>query len=168
MARRELELSLDLERDAFALWIRWVSMPLPEGSENDQEPSDPGIRAEFQINRESVWGPKILRKAEIPAQGTYVLVPAAAVSGVLRRSQPPSFVDLQLVIHGSVANAPFLALYLVRDRDPRCALSEELRGTPLLQLQPSVPGDRWQVAGQANLRLALRLEAPRGRLKILR
>lgn len=168
MPRRELELDLDLDRDAFALWIRWVRLPPPPGVDAVGEPADAGIRAEFQINRQSVWGPKILRTAEIPKQGAYVLVPPTAVSAVLRPKEAPRWIDLQLVIHGSVANAPFLALYLLRDRNPQAALADELQGTPILQLQPSVPGDRWQVAGQANLRLALRLQAPRGRLTVLR
>ena len=55
---------------------------------------------------------------------------------------------MQLVIHGSVANAPYAALYLVQDYEAEAISTAAVSGTPLLQLQPSTPGHQWHVAAQ--------------------
>ena len=91
-----------------------------------------------------------------------------ALQQVLRAAaRGPGRLDVQLVIHGSIAHAPWAALYLVRDDDGDAIGGAELPGTPLLQLQPSTPADRWQVAAQANLRVQLELHDDRRHLTVL-
>jgi hypothetical protein len=91
------------------------------------------------------------------------------VAEVLRAAaRGPGRLDVQLVIHGSIAHAPWAALFLVRDDDGDALGGGELPGTPLLQLQPSTPADRWHVAAQANLRVQLELHDDRRHLTVLR
>ena len=75
---------------------------------------------------------------------------------------------MTLVIHGSIANAPYVALYQVRDHEGEAIDTQPLKGTPLLQLQPSTPGDRWHVAGQASARYRLEREGGRRHLTVIR
>lgn len=166
MPRCDLEMSVDPERDDFLLWLRWVAMETPPSPE---DPPRQGARIEMQVNRRSVYGPTIHGRESIGKEGVAIRVQRCAWLPIV--AGRPSHLDLQLVIHGSVANAPYLALYHLRGVDwaedgamPKASSF----GTPLLQVQPSVPAGQWQVAGQANLRVALRMPAPRGQLRVLR
>lgn len=152
-----------LERDAFVVWVRWVSMEKPPSPE---DPPAQGIRVELMINRNSVLGPTIVyrRDLEVPV---YLRANAVRTAQVLRSAQARGHVDIQLVIHGSIANAPFAALYLVRDYAGEAIETAKIPATPLLQLQPSTPGDQWHVAAQANLRASLELEGRPMKLKVL-
>lgn len=154
-------LHFDGERDAFVVWLRWVSLEQPPSPD---EPAAQGIRVELQFNRNPVLGPLIVYRRDLAAAPAYLRVPRARVADVLRAATRRGTLDIQLIIHGSIANAPYAALYHLRDDDG--APIAELRGTPLLQVQPSTPGDRWHVAGQANLRVRLELLA-RKRLPVL-
>jgi hypothetical protein len=166
MFRRAVEvvypqLVFDLDRDAFVVWLRWVSLERPP---SPAEPPAQGIRVELQLNRNTVFGPTIAYRRELEQAQAYVRVPRTRCAEVLRVAGRRGVLDVQLIIHGSIANAPYAALYHVRDDEG--APITELRGTPLLQVQPSTPGDRWHVAGQANLRVGLEL-VERKRLPIL-
>lgn len=152
-----------LERDAFVVWVRWVSMETPPTPE---EPPSQGIRVELMINRNSVLGPTIVYRRDLETP-VYLRANAVRTAQVLRTAQARGHVDVQLVIHGSIANAPFAALYLVRDYDGEAIDATEIPATPLLQLQPSTPGDQWHVAAQANLRANLELEGRPMKLKVL-
>jgi hypothetical protein len=154
-------LRFDVERDAFVVWLRWVSMERPP---SPTEPPAQGIRVELQLNRNRVLGPLIVYRRDLEAAPVYLRVPQGRVAEVMRAATGRGVLDVQLIIHGSIANAPYSALYHLRDDDG--APIADLRGTPLLQVQPSTPGDRWHVAGQANLRVQLEL-ATRKRLPIL-
>ncbi|WP_106393692.1 hypothetical protein [Enhygromyxa salina] len=157
-------LRFDLERDSFVVWLRWVSMERPPSP--DAPPSQ-GIRVELQLNRNPVLGPTILYRRDLDAP-VYLRANGARTRDVLRRAAGRGgFVDVQLVIHGSVANAPYAALYLVRDYEGEAISTTALAATPLLQLQPSTPGDQWHVAAQANLRVAIELEGARVHLEVL-
>lgn len=157
-------LHFDLQHDCFVVWLRWVSLERPP-SPND--PPSQGIRVELLLNRNSVLGPTIVyrRDLELPvhlrangARTREILRSAAARNGVL---------DIQLVIHGSIANAPYAALHVVGDYAGEAIDTAAIDATPLLQLQPSTPGDQWHVAGQANLRVKLELVGDHVRLNVL-
>lgn len=154
-------LSFDLDRDAFVVWLRWVSLERPPSPE---DPPAQGIRVELQLNRNTVLGPTIAYRRELEVAPRLYRVPRGRCAEVLRVASRRGLLDVQLIIHGSIANAPYAALYHVRDDDG--AADSELPGTPMLQVQPSTPGDRWHVAGQANLRVALDL-VERRRLRVL-
>lgn len=158
-------LAVDPERDSFVVWVRWVSSERPPSPD---EPPAQGVRVELQLNRNSVLGPTIVYRRELAAP-VFLRANRLRVGEVLRAAaRGPGRVDLQLVIHGSIAHAPWAALYLARDDDGEAIGGGELPGTPLLQLQPSTPADRWHVACQANLRVQLELEGERRHLTILR
>ena len=143
-------LSIDLERDSFVVWVRWVS-------------------GELLLTRNSVLGPTIVYRRDLAAP-VFLRANHLRVAEVLRAAaRGPARLDVQLVIHGSIAHAPYAALYLVRGEQASESIgAAELPGTPLLQVQPSTPADRWHVAGQANLRVMLELEGERRHLTILR
>lgn len=145
-------LRFDVDRDALVVWLRWVSMERPP---SPAEPPAQGIRVELQLNRNPVLGPLIVYRRDLEAAPAYLRVPRGRCAEVLRAATRRGTVDLQLIIHGSIANAPYAALFHLRDDDG--APIAGLQGTPLLQLQPSTPGDRWHVAAQANLRVQLEL-----------
>jgi hypothetical protein len=158
-------LAVDPQRDSFVVWVRWVSSERPSSPD---EPPAQGVRVELQINRNSVLGPTIVYRRELAAP-VYLRANRLRVAEVLRAAvRGPGRLDLQLVIHGSIAHAPWAALFLMRDDDGEAIGGGELPGTPLLQLQPSTPADRWHVAAQANLRVQLELEGERRHLTILR
>jgi len=156
-------LRFDLERDCLVVWLRWVAM------EDPPTPTDPpgqGIRVELQLNRNCVLGPTIVYRSDLDAP-LYLQANRARTRDVLRRAGAGNgFLDIQLVIHGSVANAPYAALYQLRDYAGQAIDTEPVAATPLLQLQPST-ADHWQVAAQANLRVNLALSGARVRLSVL-
>lgn len=152
-----------LERDAFVVWVRWVSMEDPPSPE---DPPAQGVRVELMLNRNSVLGPTIVYRRDLE-QPVYLRANAIRTAQVLRSAQARGHVDLQLVIHGSIANAPFAALYLVRDYAGEPIDTAQISATPLLQLQPSTPADQWHVAAQANLRMQIELEGRPMKLKVL-
>lgn len=157
-------LSFDLDRDAFVVWLRWTSMERPPSPE---EPPAQGIRIELQLNRNTVLGPTIAYRRDLERAPLYLRAARARVAEVLRVAARRGTVDIQLIIHGSIANAPYAALYQARGEPAEVgAPVGELVGTPLLQVQPSTPGDRWHVAGQASLRVRLEL-VERRRLPVL-
>lgn len=152
-----------LERDCFVVWLRWVSMEKPP---SPAEPPSQGIRVELMLNRNSVLGPTIVYRRDLDAP-VYLRANRLRCAEVLRGAADRGTVDVQLVIHGSIANAPFAALYLVRDYDGEAIDTAEIKATPLLQIQPSTPGDQWHVAAQANLRANLELEGKPLKLKVV-
>ena len=159
-------LSIDLEQDSFVVWVRWVSNEQPP---SPAQPPSQGVRVELLLNRNSVLGPTIVYRRDLAAP-VFLRANQLRVAEVLRAAaRGPARLDIQLVIHGSIAHAPYAALYLVRDEQAGEAIgAAELPGTPLLQVQPSTPADRWHVAGQANLRVELELEGLRRHLTVLR
>ena len=158
-------LVLDLDRDSFVVWLRWISLESPPS------PSDPpsqGIRVELQLNRNPVLGPTIVYRRDLDAP-VYLKANRARVREILRSaSSGAGTLDIQLVIHGSIANAPYAALYVVRDYEGEAIGTEAIKATPLLQVQPSTPADQWHVAGQANLRVRVELEGPSMHLRVLK
>jgi hypothetical protein len=157
-------LRVDLERDSLVVWVRWVSMERPPSP--DVPPSQ-GVRVELQLNRNPVLGPTIVYRRDL-ATPVYLTAARPRVREVLRAAaRGQARLDVQLVIHGSIAHAPWAGLYLVRDHEGEAIGAAELPGTPLLQVQPSTLADRWHVAGQANLRLRLELEGERRHLRVL-
>lgn len=156
-------LDFDLGRDAFVVWMRWVSMERPPSPE---APPHQGIRVELLVNRNSVLGPTIVYRRDLEAQPVYLRANAARVRQVLQQAR--GRLDLQLVIHGSVANAPYAALYQLRDYEGEAIDTKKIAATPLLQIQPSTPGDQWHCAGQANLRVHLNLEGRGLHLDVVR
>lgn len=156
-------LSFDLGRDTFVVWVRWVSLEEPRSPER---PPAQGIRVELLLNRNSVLGPTILYRRDLAAAPIYLRANRLRTAQVLEAAQ--GRLDLQLVIHGSIANAPYAALYQLRGYEGEAIDTRPIDGTPLLQVQPSTPADRWQVAAQANLRVHLELRGrARHRLPVL-
>ncbi len=135
------------------VWLRWVALEDPPSPE---QPAQQGIRVELQINRNPVLGPTIVFRRDL-ASPIYLRANGARTREVLRAAAPRGVVDLGLIIHGSIANAPFAALYQLRDYAGEAIESGVVPATPLLQLQPSTPADRWQVAAQVNLRTRLEI-----------
>ncbi len=156
--------AFDLGRDAFVVWLRWVSLESPPSPES---PPSQGIRVELKINRNTVLGPTIVFRRDLDTP-LYLRAHRLRTIQALEAART-GLLDLQLIIHGSVANAPFAALYLVRDYEGEAIETAVLEATPLLQLQPSTPGDRWHVAAQTNLRLRVETcgQSPR-RLQVIR
>ena len=153
-----------MQRDAFVVWLRWVAMEDPP---SPNEPPDQGIRVELLLNRNSVLGPTIVRRADLEPP-VYLRANTARVHEILRRAaNGRGAVDIQLVIHGSIANAPYAALHCVREYPGEAIDTTAIEGTPLLQLQPSTPGDHWHVAGQVNLRVEIELVGDPIRLHIV-
>ncbi len=158
------QLRVELPRDSLVVWVRWVSSEDPP---SPHEPAAQGVRVELLLNRNSVLGPTIVYRRELAAP-VFLRANRLRVAEVLRAaSRGPGRLDLQLVIHGSIAHAPWAALFLVRDDDGDALGGGELPGTPLLQLQPSTPADRWHVAAQASLRVQLELHDARRHLTVL-
>lgn len=157
-------LRFDLARDCFVIWVRWVAMEKPPSPE---EPPGQGVRVELMLNRNSVLGPTIVYRRDLE-RPVYLRANTARTRDVVRTAASASgTVDIQLVIHGSVANAPYAALYQVRDYDGDAIDTRRIDATPLLQVQPSTPADRWHVAAQANLRVTLDVIGDPLRLKVL-
>ncbi|MFV8755006.1 hypothetical protein ACNOYE_31030 [Nannocystaceae bacterium ST9] len=146
-------LRFDLQHDCFVVWLRWVALEDPPSPE---QPAQQGIRVELQVNRNPVLGPTIVFRRDLAAP-VYLRANAARTREVLRKAGERGLVDLGLIIHGSIANAPFAALYQLRDYVGEAIDTSAIPATPLLQLQPSTPADRWQVAGQVSLRARLEL-----------
>jgi hypothetical protein len=164
-------LRFDLQRDAFVVWLRWVE--LRAGTEAASPavappPEAQGIRVELQLNRNAVLGPTIVRRTELEAAPLYLRANRARTAAILRALRDGAALDVTLVIHGSVAHAPYAALFHVRDHDREAIDTRPLAATPLLQLQPSTPPDRWHVAGQANLRVEVELSGRARHLDVLR
>jgi hypothetical protein len=158
-------LIFDVERDSFVVWVRWVSLEAPPSPE---VPPAQGIRVELLLNRNTVLGPTIVYRRDLSAP-VYLRAQRIRVAQALEGAQRRGFCDVNLVIHGSIANAPFAALYHLRDYEGAAIDTKTIEGTPLLQLQPSTPADRWQVAAQANLRVRVELRGqPRHRLLVIR
>lgn len=158
-------LRVDPERDAFVVWVRWVSFEAPASPDS---PPAQGVRVELMLNRNTVLGPTIVYRRDLDAP-VYLQAARVRVGEVLRSAaQTGARLDVQLVIHGSIAHAPWAGLFVVRDGGGETLGSGELPGTPLLQVQPSTPADRWHVAGQANLRVALEIEGEHRHLRVLR
>jgi hypothetical protein len=157
------ELQFDMARDCLVVWLRWVSMEQPP---NPTEPPNQGIRVELKINRNAVLGPTIVSRSELD-EPIYLRSSGQRVREVLQSLGDGARVDVQLVIHGSVANAPYAALYHLRDYEGEAIDRATVKATPLLQVQPSTPGDQWHVAGQANLRVRLALLGTR-HLRVLK
>ena len=157
-------LRFDLQHDSFVVWLRWVSLEQPP-SPND--PPSQGIRVELLLNRNPVLGPTIVYRRDLDAP-VYLRANGARTREVLRSAAARSGVlDVQLIIHGSIANAPYAALYLLGDYQGEAIATERVEATPLLQLQPSTPADRWHVAAQANLRVNVELVGGHVRLNVL-
>lgn len=157
-------LRLDPRRDVFVVWVRWVSFEAPQ---SPAEPPAQGVRVELALNRNTVLGPTIVYRRELDAP-VFMQAARVRVGEVVRSAARTSGrLDIQLVIHGSIAHAPWAGVYVVRDPPGEALGAGELPGTPLLQLQPSTPADRWHVAGQANLRVALELEGEHRHLRVL-
>lgn len=157
-------LRIDPERDVFVVWVRWVSFEAPASPE---EPSAQGVRVELMLSRNTVLGPTIVYRRDLAAP-VFLQAARVRVGEVLRSAAQVGRLDIQLVIHGSIAHAPWAGLYVVRDAGGEAIGGGELPGTPLLQVQPSTPPDRWHVAGQANMRVALEIEGEHRHLRVLR
>jgi hypothetical protein len=147
-------LRFDLRSDDFVVWLRWVSLEQPPSPEN---PPTQGMRIELQLNRNTVLGPTIVYRRDLEKAPIYLRSNRSRVVEVLRAASRRGLIDVQLIIHGSIANAPYAALYHVADYDAEAIDTHVIESTPMLQIQPSTPGDRWHVAGQANLRARLEL-----------
>lgn len=158
------KLTFDLNRDTFVVWLRWVAREKPPSPE---QPPSQGIRVELQLNRNPVLGPTIVYRRDL-SQPVYLRANTARCREVMRAAETgKGIVDLQLIIHGSIANAPYAALYQVQDYAGEAIDTAKIEATPLLQLQPSTPADQWQVAAQANLRAKLELEGSNMHLRVL-
>jgi hypothetical protein len=127
-------LSIDLERDSFVVWVRWVSSEQPP---SPAEPPSQGVRVELLLNRNSVLGPTIVYRRDLAApvflRANHLRVAEVAA----RAARGPARLDVQLVIHGSIAHAPYAALYLVRDEraasrsaPPSCRARRCCRSSP--------------------------------------
>jgi hypothetical protein len=128
------------------------------------EPPNQGIRVELMLNRNSVLGPTIVYRKDLDAP-VYLRANRIRVAEVLQKTG--GFADIQLIIHGSIANAPYAALYALRDYEGEAIETAKIEATPLLQIQPSTPADQWHVAAQANLRLRVELEGKALKLRVL-
>jgi len=158
-------LVFDLDADSFVVWLRWVSLERPPSPE---QPPSQGIRVELQLNRNPVLGPTIVYRRDLDDAPVYLRANGARTREILRAAAGgSSLLDIQLIIHGSIANAPYAALYLLRDYEGEAISTAPIEATPLLQVQPSTPADRWHVAGQANLRVGLELDGPSMHLPVL-
>ena len=142
-------LSFDLERDRFVVWVRWVSRESPA---SPLHPPQQGVRLELRLNQNPVLGPTILWRADLEKQPVYLASNRRRTQQVLAKADG-QHLDIQLILHGSVAHAPYAAIYQVRDYTGAAIDTLPIAATPLLQFQPVVPADRWQVGGQANLRV---------------
>lgn len=160
-------LTFDLSEDCFVVWLRWVAMEKPPSPD---EPPGQGTRVELLLNRNSVLGPTIVYRRDLDENPVYLRANMARCREVVRAAgaTEAGALDIQLVIHGSVANAPYAALYHLRDYAGEAIDTAPVKATPLLQLQPSTPGDRWHVAGQANLRVRVETTGAPVHLKVLR
>jgi hypothetical protein len=126
------------------------------------------VRVELVLSRNTVLGPTIVYRRDLAAP-VYLQAARVRVGEVLRSAaQSGARLDIQLVIHGSIAHAPWAGLFVVRGDAGESIGVSELPGTPLLQVQPSTPADRWHVAGQANMRVTLELEGAHRHLRVLR
>ena len=67
------------------------------------------------LNRNTVLGPTILYRRDLEHAPVYLRANRARTADILRNVRPGGTLDIQLVIHGSVANAPYAALHVVRD-----------------------------------------------------
>ena len=157
-------LRIDPERDAFVVWVRWVSFEAPASPDS---PPAQGVRVELMLSRNTVLGPTIVYRRDLTAP-VFLQAARVRVGEVLRSAAQSGRLDIQLVIHGSIAHAPWAGLFVVRDPPGESIGGGELPGTPLLQVQPSTPADRWHVAGQANMRVTLELEGEHRHLRVLR
>ena len=124
-------LDFDLDRDAFAVWVRWVSMEQPPSPE---DPPGQGVRVELSLDRNPVLGPTIVYRKDLETP-VAMLAHRVRVGEVLRASEARGRFDLQLTIHGSVANAPWAAVYLLRDFE-----GEHIFAAPLRASRPSLRG----------------------------
>lgn len=157
-------LRFDLGRDSFVVWLRWVAMEEPPSPD---DPPGQGIRVELQLNRNAVLGPTIVYRRDLD-EPVYLRANTARTREVLRSAAARGgMLDVQLIIHGSVANAPYAALYQLRDYEGEAISTLPIQATPLLQVQPSTPGDRWHVAGQASLRVRVEIEGSQLHLRVL-
>ena len=156
-------LEFDVDRDAFVVWLRWVSMETPPAPEH---PPGQGIRVELSLNRNTVLGPTIVYRRDL-AEPVALLAHRVRTGEILRAAEERARLDVQLTIHGSVANAPWAGLFLVRDHTGDNVAARPLPGTPLLQVQPSTPGDQWHVAGQAHARFSLTVLGKHRRLRVV-
>lgn len=156
-------LPVDLGRDCFVVWVRWVSNEDPP---SPQSPPAQGIRVELILNRNTVLGPTIVYRRDLDTP-VYLRANRHRTYEVLAKVEEGAPLDIQLVIHGSIAHAPYAAVYLVRDYEGEAIETRSLGGTPLVQIQPSTPADRWHVAGQANVRVHMRPSGRNLRLRVL-
>ena len=126
-------LRFDGERDCFVVWLRWVSMEKPPSPE---EPANQGIRVELMVNRNSVLGPTIVYRRQLEEAEVYLRANTARVRELLRSiwnsDKARKTADVQLTIHGSIANAPFAALYHLRDYEGEAIDTMKINATPLL------------------------------------
>ncbi len=158
-------LRFDLRHDDFVVWLRWVSLEQPP---SPAEPAAQGMRVELQINRNTVVGPTIVYRRELEHAPVYLRSNRTRVVEVLQAASGRGLVDLQLIIHGSIANAPYAALFHVTGYTGEAIDTQAIEATPMLQVQPSTPGDRWHVAGQANLRARLEVHGSPLHLTVVR
>lgn len=155
----------DLRKDDLVVWVRWVSLEQPPSPE---QPPNQGVRVELQLNKNPVLGPTVLWRRDLERAAVYLRCNRARVIEVLRAAEARGTLDVQLIIHGSIANAPYAALFHAVDYDGEAIDTRPIEATPMLQLQPSTPGDRWHVAAQANVRVAIELVGTGHHLKVVR
>ncbi len=155
----------DARHDDFVVWVRWVSLEQPPSPE---KPANQGVRVELQLNKNAVLGPTVLWRRDLDRAPVYLRCNRDRVVEVLRAAAVRGTVDIQLIIHGSIANAPYAALFHTTDYDGEAIETRPIEATPMLQVQPSTPADRWHVAAQANVRVAIELVGSSHRLKVVR
>ncbi len=158
-------LRFDLRHDDFVVWLRWVSLEQPP---SPAVPPAQGMRVELQLNRNTVVGPTIVYRRELEGAPLYLRSNRGRVVEVLQAASARGLVDVQLIIHGSIANAPYAALFHVSGYSGGAIDTGVIDGTPMLQVQPSTPGNSWHVAGQANLRARLELHGSPLHLTVVR
>jgi len=162
-------LRFDLRRDDLVVWLRWVTLaPASTTAVVPDGPAAQGMRVELQLNRNTVMGPTIVYRRELELAPVYLRSNRARIAEVLRAASGRGLVDIQLIIHGSIANAPYAALFHVSDYGGEAIDTRGIEATPMLQVQPSTPADRWHVAGQANLRARLELTGAPLHLTVVR